>query len=104
MGYDALMSQVVDRAQPGERPTAGLKIVERSAHPVVSILSYLLLCPCQNEAETLERCIRKARSFIEKRVVAGEIIVADNGSSDGSPEIAERFACTPCARRGTRLR
>ena len=44
--------------------------------------------PCLNEAETLERCIRKAQSSLKENNVCGEIVIADNGSSDGSLEIA----------------
>lgn len=49
-----------------------------------------ILMPCLNEAETLEVCINKAKSFLEKSGVKGEILIADNGSTDGSVEIAER--------------
>jgi glycosyltransferase involved in cell wall biosynthesis len=49
-----------------------------------------IVMPCLNESETLERCIQKARSFLNKNRIQGEIIVADNGSRDGSPEIARR--------------
>lgn len=44
--------------------------------------------PCLNEAETLAICIKKAISWIDKSGVAGEVLVADNGSTDGSQEIA----------------
>ena len=44
--------------------------------------------PCLNEAETLARCIEKAKLGIERAGVRGEILVADNGSTDGSIEIA----------------
>jgi hypothetical protein len=47
--------------------------------------------PCLNEAETLEACIRKAQRALLEANIAGEIIVADNGSSDGSIEIAQRL-------------
>jgi glycosyltransferase involved in cell wall biosynthesis len=50
-----------------------------------------VVMPCLNEAETLEACIRKAQGALEKQGLAGEIIVADNGSSDGSVRIAERL-------------
>ena len=48
-----------------------------------------ILMPCLNEAETLAACIRKARDFLDRSGIAGEIIIADNGSTDGSREIAE---------------
>ncbi len=44
--------------------------------------------PCLNEAETLEKCISKAKTFLEKNKVNGEVLIADNGSTDGSQEIA----------------
>lgn len=45
--------------------------------------------PCLNEAETLGVCIKKAQSFIAQSKIEGEIVIADNGSTDGSIEIAE---------------
>ncbi|MCD0423071.1 glycosyltransferase family 2 protein [Rubrivivax sp. JA1024] len=47
-----------------------------------------ILMPCLNEARTLGRCIAKARSFLAESGVAGEVLVADNGSSDGSQALA----------------
>ena len=47
-----------------------------------------ILMPCLNEAETLATCIRKARGFLAASGVDGEVLVADNGSTDGSAEIA----------------
>jgi glycosyltransferase involved in cell wall biosynthesis len=47
-----------------------------------------IVMPCLNEAETLAGCIRKARSYIERSGVSAEIVVGDNGSTDGSQEIA----------------
>ncbi|HJP90532.1 MAG TPA: glycosyltransferase family 2 protein [Pyrinomonadaceae bacterium] len=47
-----------------------------------------ILMPCLNEAETLAMCIQKAQKALKDLNVAGEIIIADNGSTDGSPEIA----------------
>jgi glycosyltransferase involved in cell wall biosynthesis len=47
--------------------------------------------PCLNEAETLASCIAKAKTGIEKAGVSGEVLIADNGSTDGSTEIAERM-------------
>lgn len=47
-----------------------------------------IVMPCLNEAETLEVCIRKAQSYLDRSGVVGEILIADNGSTDGSQEIA----------------
>ena len=49
-----------------------------------------ILMPCLNEAETLEVCINKAKKFLTDNKVNGEIIIADNGSTDGSQDIATR--------------
>ncbi len=50
-----------------------------------------IVMPCLNEAETLGTCIAKARRFLADHDVCGEIVVADNGSRDGSPAIAARL-------------
>ena len=47
-----------------------------------------ILMPCLNEAETLAGCIRQAQAFLREHGVDGEVVVADNGSTDGSREIA----------------
>jgi glycosyltransferase involved in cell wall biosynthesis len=49
-----------------------------------------VVIPCLNEANSLALCIDKAVDAIRKAGLAGEVVVADNGSSDGSVEIAER--------------
>jgi len=49
-----------------------------------------VIMPCLNEAETLERCIRKAQKCMDENGIDGEVLVADNGSTDGSIEIAEK--------------
>jgi glycosyltransferase involved in cell wall biosynthesis len=50
-----------------------------------------VVMPCLNEAETLESCIAKAQRALREAGIAGEVVVADNGSADGSVEIAERM-------------
>jgi glycosyltransferase involved in cell wall biosynthesis len=47
-----------------------------------------ILMPCLNEAETLAVCIDKAKRFLDANGIYGEIMIADNGSTDGSQEIA----------------
>jgi len=49
-----------------------------------------IIMPCLNEAETVETCVWKAQTFLEQGGINGEVIVADNGSTDGSQEIAAR--------------
>lgn len=49
-----------------------------------------ILMPCLNEEETLGSCIEKAQRFLDEGNVSGEILIADNGSTDRSVEIAER--------------
>jgi glycosyltransferase involved in cell wall biosynthesis len=53
-------------------------------------LELTVLMPCLNEAETVEACVCKAREFLERTSVRGEVLVADNGSTDGSVDIARR--------------
>ena len=47
--------------------------------------------PCLNEADTLATCIAKAQRVFAERGIDGEIVIADNGSTDGSVEIAQRM-------------
>jgi len=47
-----------------------------------------IVMPCLNEAETLAICIDKARRYLRESGVSGEIVIADNGSTDGSQAIA----------------
>lgn len=49
-----------------------------------------IVMPCLNEAETLEVCITKAKGYLDGGDVVGEVVIADNGSTDGSQEIARR--------------
>lgn len=47
-----------------------------------------ILMPCLNESRTLKICIDKAKKFLSDNNVNGEVLIADNGSTDGSQEIA----------------
>lgn len=50
-----------------------------------------ILMPCLNEAETLATCINKAQDFLARSGIDGEVVIADNGSTDGSQDIATRL-------------
>lgn len=65
-------------------------------------LELSILMPCLDEAETVGTCVEKALLFLREHGVAGEVIVADNGSTDGSPQIAERLGArvVPVSDRG----
>jgi glycosyltransferase involved in cell wall biosynthesis len=72
------------------------------ASPEISVPEVSIVMPCLNEAETLQICIEKAQSALRRSGIKGEIIIADNGSSDGSRELA--LSCgaqvVPVERRG----
>ncbi len=51
-------------------------------------MEFTILMPCLNEALTVETCVRKARAYLERHSIVGEVLVADNGSTDGSQSIA----------------
>ena len=53
------------------------------------MLELTILMPCLNEAETLAICIEKAKGFLARTGIDGEVLISDNGSTDGSREIAE---------------
>ena len=55
------------------------------------VLELSVVMPCLNEADTLATCIEKAQRALSTSNIAGEVIVADNGSSDGSQAIASRL-------------
>lgn len=47
-----------------------------------------VVIPCLNEADSIEQCVRSAQSVLEHHGIAGEVVVADNDSDDGSPRLA----------------
>jgi hypothetical protein len=61
-----------------------------------------ILMPCLDEAETIGACIQKAMDFLRRSDVVGEVLIADNGSTDSSRAIAENLGATvvPIAERG----
>src|SRR5690349_15741958 len=64
----------------------------RGAKPELApnALTISIVMPCLNEAETVADCVRTARQAIEDLGVDGEVVVADNGSTDGSIDLARR--------------
>lgn len=72
----------------------------RDAEQIAPELTVVM--PCLNEARTVGICIQKAQASFERLGIAGEVVVADNGSTDGSQEIAEELGArvVPVARRG----
>jgi glycosyltransferase involved in cell wall biosynthesis len=56
-----------------------------------SPIEITIVMPCLNEAETLAVCIEKAQRFLAENNVNGEVLIADNGSTDGSQEIATKL-------------
>ncbi|MCE7008861.1 glycosyltransferase family 2 protein [Kibdelosporangium philippinense] len=68
--------------------TLSNQLEQDSARTEADVLELTIVLPCLNEAETLEICVRKATQSLERLGVKGEVVVADNGSTDGSQDIA----------------
>jgi glycosyltransferase involved in cell wall biosynthesis len=62
----------------------------RAAEPTFSPCRVSVVIPCLNEAESIQSCVALAVRTMELQAIPGEVIVADNGSDDGSAELAER--------------
>lgn len=78
---------------------------EGNVNPVCEVASTVelsVVIPCLNESDTLASCIEKAQRTLAANQIAGEIIVADNGSTDGSSDIARRLGAevVPVASKG----
>ena len=65
-----------------------------------------IVMPCLNEQETIEKCIVKAFTFLKNNNINGEIIIADNGSTDGSQVVAKNLGATVilAEKKGTEMR
>ncbi|HUK23227.1 MAG TPA: glycosyltransferase family 2 protein [Terriglobales bacterium] len=80
--------------------TATVAAMSEQPHPAglsvagATAIELSVVMPCLNEAKTIGACIRKAQAALRAANVAGEIIVGDNGSTDGSVEIAQRMGAT----------
>jgi glycosyltransferase involved in cell wall biosynthesis len=87
----------------GSAAEADVSSAEPSTSPVAEVVPELsVVMPCLNEAETIGICIRKALDSFDRIGIAGEVVVADNGSTDGSQEIAEELGArvVPVEERG----
>ncbi len=63
--------------------------VRQVAPPAESDVLVSVVIPCLNEAANIEQCVVRARAVLEEHDLRGEVVVADNGSDDGSPALAE---------------
>jgi len=62
-----------------------------AVNPTGDQVELTIVMPCLNEAETIASCVQKAKLGLERAGVRGEILIADNGSTDGSQAIAEKL-------------
>lgn len=76
------------RSTGGSIPTA---MVSRQMTTDATPIELTILMPCLNEALTLRTCVDKALAFIARTGISGEVLVADNGSTDGSQQLAEAY-------------
>ena len=70
--------------------------------PTDEAIELSIVMPCLDEAETLATCITKANTYLRTSGVHGEVVIADNGSTDGSQQIAESLGArvVPVSRKG----
>jgi glycosyltransferase involved in cell wall biosynthesis len=82
-------------------------VLTGEATAVPDEIELTILMPCLNEAETVEVCVRTARAWLDRAGVSGEVLIADNGSTDGSQELARaagaRVVSVPAAGYGAAL-
>src|ERR1022692_3027594 len=69
-----------------ERPESGGQ--RHDPRCAVAAVELTILMPCLDEALAVQACVTKAHSYLQERGIAGEVLVADNGSSDGSQHLA----------------
>jgi Glycosyl transferase family 2 len=79
-----MMRPVLTQQPPLNLPMPKIDLEPRDTVEVTFVM------PCLNEVRTLEKCIQAARRCIDDNGLAGEVIVADNGSTDGSQDLARR--------------
>ena len=68
---------------------SGISVPEIAERPAdSSTLQVSVVIPCLNEAESIEACVRAAHRALDEGGYLGEVLVVDNGSTDGSGELA----------------
>ncbi len=89
-------------SRPGNRETPEMPLKEWSTADAQEWIELSVVIPCLNEADTLGGCVSKAERAIRENDIAGEVIVADNGSIDDSADIAKRMGVrvVPVTKRG----
>ncbi len=70
-------------------PEATRAGVRQAASPIATDVLVSVVIPCLNEAANIEQCVTRAKAVLEEHDLRGEVVVADNGSEDGSPALAE---------------
>jgi hypothetical protein len=71
--------------------TGSRLIEERVLEHEHAVPEISVVLPCLNEADTVASCIEKAQRAFREHGICGEVIIADNGSTDGSPVLAKRL-------------
>lgn len=61
---------------------------QHTSEPITDAIEVTVVMPCLNEARTVATCVRKAKNCLEQLGVNGEVVIADNGSTDGSQDLA----------------
>lgn len=79
---------LLDAGPPPPWTTARAADPNRRPAPEAAEIELSIVMPCLNEARTIATCVAKARGFLSRAGVVGEVVVADNGSTDGSIELA----------------
>lgn len=76
--------------------------MQKMSSPKKKSPEFSIILPCLNESKTLPVCIARAKAFIQKHRLSAEILVGDNGSTDGSQKIARGLGAkvVPVSRRG----
>ncbi|WFU70862.1 glycosyltransferase family 2 protein [Bradyrhizobium sp. CB2312] len=80
------MVELMDMAEPASKSVRQVGGIPSVTMPELELT---ILMPCLKEAETLAVCIAKAQTFLGRAQIAGEVLIADNGSTDNSQHIAE---------------